>query len=98
MNFSDLGLEPELLRAVADKGYDIPTPIQAKAIPAVLSGRDVLAGAQTGTGKTAGFVLPLLQKLGKAAGRAPRVLVLIPTRELTAQIAEEFPQVQSMKQ
>jgi ATP-dependent RNA helicase RhlE len=88
MNFSDLGLEPELLRAVADKGYDIPTPIQAKAIPAVLSGRDVLAGAQTGTGKTAGFVLPLLQKLGKAAGRAPRVLVLSPTRELTAQIAE----------
>ena len=88
MNFSDLGLEPELLRAVADKGYDTPTPIQAKAIPAVLSGRDVLAGAQTGTGKTAGFVLPLLQKLGKAAGRAPRVLVLSPTRELTAQIAE----------
>ena len=72
MNFSDLGLEPELLRAVADKGYDTPTPIQAQAIPAVLSGRDVLAGAQTGTGKTAGFVLPLLQKLGKAAGRAPR--------------------------
>jgi len=88
MNFSDLGLEPELLRAVADKGYDVPTPIQAQAIPAVLSGRDVLAGAQTGTGKTAGFVLPLLQKLGKAAGRAPRVLVLSPTRELTAQIAE----------
>ena len=88
MNFSDLGLEPELLRAVADKGYDVPTPIQAQAIPAVLSGRDVLAGAQTGTGKTAGFVLPLLQKLGKAAGRAPRVLVLSPTRELTAQIAD----------
>ena len=88
MNFSDLGLEPELLRAVADKGYDVPTPIQAQAIPAELSGRDVLAGAQTGTGKTAGFVLPLLQKLGKAAGRAPRVLVLSPTRELTAQIAE----------
>ena len=72
MTFSDLGLEPELLRAVADKGYDTPTPIQAKAIPAVLSGRDVLAGAQTGTGKTAGFVLPLLQKLGAASGRAPR--------------------------
>jgi ATP-dependent RNA helicase RhlE len=88
MNFSDLGLEPELLRAVSDKGYDTPTPIQAQAIPAVLSGRDVLAGAQTGTGKTAGFVLPLLQKLGKAAGRAPRVLVLSPTRELTAQIAD----------
>ena len=80
MNFSDLGLQPELLRAVADKGYDIPTPIQAQAIPAVLSGRDVLAGAQTGTGKTAGFVLPLLQILGVAQGRAPRVLVLTPTR------------------
>ncbi len=88
MQFSDLGLQPELLRAVAEKGYDTPTPIQAKAIPAVLSGRDVLAGAQTGTGKTAGFVVPLIQKLGAAAGRAPRVLVLSPTRELTAQIAE----------
>ena len=88
MNFSELGLVPELLRAVAEKGYDTPTPIQAKAIPAVLSGRDVLAGAQTGTGKTAGFVLPLLQKLDSAQGRAPRVLVLSPTRELTAQIAE----------
>ena len=88
MQFSDLGLEPGLLRAVADKGYDTPTPIQAKAIPAVLSGRDVLAGAQTGTGKTAGFVLPLLQLLGSAQGRAPRVLVLSPTRELTAQIAD----------
>jgi ATP-dependent RNA helicase RhlE len=88
MNFSDLGLEPELLRAVAAKGYDTPTPIQAQAIPAVLSGRDVLAGAQTGTGKTAGFVLPLLQKLGSAQGRLPRVLVLTPTRELAAQIAD----------
>jgi ATP-dependent RNA helicase RhlE len=88
MSFAELGLEPELLRAVADKGYNIPTPIQLKAIPAVLSGRDILAGAQTGTGKTAGFVLPLLQKLGKAAGRAPRVLVLTPTRELAAQVAE----------
>jgi len=88
MNFSDLGLEPELLRAVTEKGYDTPTPIQAKAIPAVLSGRDVLAGAQTGTGKTAGFVLPVLQKLGTATGRLPRALVLSPTRELTAQIAD----------
>jgi ATP-dependent RNA helicase RhlE len=73
---------------VADKGYDTPTPIQARAIPAVLAGRDVLAGAQTGTGKTAGFVLPLLQRLGAASGRAPRVLVLVPTRELAAQVAE----------
>ncbi len=88
MNFSDLGLEPELLRAVTDKGYDTPTPIQQQAIPAVLAGRDVLAGAQTGTGKTAGFVLPLLQKLGQRKGHAPRVLVLTPTRELAAQIAQ----------
>jgi ATP-dependent RNA helicase RhlE len=88
MSFSDLGLAPELLRAVAEKGYTTPTPIQAQAIPAVLSGRDVLAGAQTGTGKTAAFVLPILQKLGKADGRAPRALVLTPTRELAAQVAE----------
>jgi ATP-dependent RNA helicase RhlE len=88
MQFSDLGLAPALLRAVAEKGYDTPTPIQAKAIPPVLAGRDVLAGAQTGTGKTAGFVLPLLQQLGAASGRLPRVLVLSPTRELAAQIAE----------
>jgi ATP-dependent RNA helicase RhlE len=86
--FADLGLAPELLRAVAEKGYDAPTPIQSQAIPAVLSGRDVLAGAQTGTGKTAAFVLPLLQKLGGAAARAPRALVLTPTRELAAQVAE----------
>ena len=68
MSFSDLGLAPELLRAVADKGYDVPSPIQAQAIPAVMAGRDVLAGAQTGTGKTAGFVLPILQRLMNAAG------------------------------
>ena len=88
MSFNDLGLEPELLRAVADKGYATATPIQIKAIPAILSGRDVLAGAQTGTGKTAGFVLPLLQKLGSAQGQRPRVLVLAPTRELAAQVAQ----------
>ena len=64
MSFADLGLKPELLRAVDEKGYSAPTPIQAQAIPAVLAGGDVLAGAQTGTGKTAAFVLPLLQKLG----------------------------------
>jgi ATP-dependent RNA helicase RhlE len=89
-SFSDLGLEPDLLRAIADKGYTAPTPIQVQAIPAVLAGRDVLAGAQTGTGKTAGFVLPLLQKLGRAGGRAPRVLVLSPTRELAAQLADSI--------
>jgi ATP-dependent RNA helicase RhlE len=89
MMFSDLGLSPELLRAVTEKGYDTPTPIQAQAIPAVLSGRDVLAGAQTGTGKTAAFVLPLLHKLAqRSATPAPRALVLTPTRELAAQIAE----------
>jgi ATP-dependent RNA helicase RhlE len=88
MSFANLGLEPELVRAVSDKGYETPTPIQQQAIPAVLAGRDVLAGAQTGTGKTAGFVLPLLQKLGKSEGRLPRVLVLTPTRELAAQIAQ----------
>jgi ATP-dependent RNA helicase RhlE len=88
MSFADLGLKPELLRAVAEKGYSIATPIQTKAIPAVLGGQDVLAGAQTGTGKTAAFVLPILQKLGQSAGRAPRALVLTPTRELAAQVAE----------
>ena len=92
MSFSELGLAPELLRAVADKGYDAPTPIQIQAIPAVLAGRDVLAGAQTGTGKTAGFVLPILQRLSadatRVAQRAPRALVLTPTRELAAQVAE----------
>jgi ATP-dependent RNA helicase RhlE len=92
MSFSDLGLLPELLRAVADKGYDTPSPIQLQAIPAVLAGRDVLAGAQTGTGKTAGFVLPILQRLAadtaNGASRAPRALVLTPTRELAAQVAQ----------
>ena len=88
MSFTDLGLKPELVRAVADKGYATPTPIQREAIPAVLAGRDVLAGAQTGTGKTAAFVLPILQNLAAPAGRAPRALVLTPTRELAAQVAE----------
>jgi ATP-dependent RNA helicase RhlE len=92
MSFSDLGLLPELLRAVADKGYDAPSPIQIQAIPAVLSGRDVLAGAQTGTGKTAGFILPILQRLSgdqlNGGNRTPRALVLTPTRELAAQVAQ----------
>jgi ATP-dependent RNA helicase RhlE len=87
MSFSDLGLKPELSRAVAEKGYVTPTPIQAAAIPAVLAGRDVLAGAQTGTGKTAAFVLPILSNLAPAHGTAPRVLILTPTRELAAQVA-----------
>ena len=90
MKFNDLGLEPGLLSAVASHGYDLPTPIQAQAIPPVLAGRDLLAGAQTGTGKTAAFVLPLLQLLGGSAGRAPRALILAPTRELAAQILESI--------
>jgi ATP-dependent RNA helicase RhlE len=88
MSFDQLGLRPELLKAVADKGYTAPTPIQQRAIPAVLAGRDVLAGAQTGTGKTAGFILPILQRLERRAGVRPRALVLTPTRELAAQVAE----------
>ncbi len=104
MTFDRLGLSPELLRAVADQGYVTPTPVQAAAIPLVLAGRDVLAGAQTGTGKTAAFVLPILQGLRERAiagepasagsparGRPAtpvRVLVLVPTRELALQVEE----------
>ena len=90
MPFSKLGLQAELLRAIVSQGYSSPTPIQTQAIPVVLAGRDVLAGAQTGTGKTAAFTLPLLQLLnGKPrTGKAPRALVLTPTRELAAQVAE----------
>ncbi|MGQ0385191.1 MAG: DEAD/DEAH box helicase [Gammaproteobacteria bacterium] len=90
MKFNELGLEPGLISAVADHGYTLPTPIQVEAIPPVLAGRDLLAGAQTGTGKTAAFVLPLLQLLGAATGRAPRALILAPTRELAAQILESI--------
>ena len=89
MPFSQLGLMPALLDALAHEGYQTPTPIQAQAIPAVLQGHDLLAAAQTGTGKTAAFVLPLLQRLhGQPPRRLPRVLVLTPTRELAAQIGE----------
>jgi len=92
MVFEDLGLSAELLRAIGEQGYDEPTPIQQRAIPLVLSGRDVMAAAQTGTGKTAGFTLPLLQRLSanpSAKGSRPvRALVLTPTRELAAQIDE----------
>src|SRR5690242_8076278 len=88
MSFADLGLDPELSRAVSEKGYATPTPIQSQAIPIVLAGHDVLAGAQTGTGKTAAFVLPLLQQLAAGTGRSPRALVLTPTRELAAQVAD----------
>ena len=82
MPFDQLGLAPSLLEAVAAAGYSEPTPIQAKAIPAVLDGQDVLAAAQTGTGKTAAFTLPLLHRLGEAQQKKPRVLVLAPRQNL----------------
>nr|WP_236839352.1 DEAD/DEAH box helicase [Bordetella bronchiseptica] len=93
ISFADLGLADSLLRAIADTGYTAPTPIQAQAIPLVLQGGDLLAAAQTGTGKTAGFTLPILHRLmqTKPAARKPgrpRCLILTPTRELTAQVAE----------
>lgn len=92
MSFADLGLEPKLLSAIADSGYTEPTPIQKEAIPPALEGRDVLGIAQTGTGKTASFTLPMIQRLarGRARARMPRTLVLAPTRELAAQVAENF--------
>ena len=89
MKFTELGLAPEILRSITDRGYETPTPIQAQAIPVVLSGRDLMACAQTGTGKTAGFTLPILNRLAttKIAGpRKIRVLILTPTRELAAQV------------
>lgn len=95
MSFTSLGLSTEIVRAVTEFGYTIPTKIQKEAIPAILSGGDLLAGAQTGTGKTAGFVLPILHKLsdksvkGPSDGRPPiRALILVPTRELAAQVEE----------
>ncbi len=92
MQFSDLGLSEKVLRAVEDSGYTTPTPIQAQAIPHVLAGRDVLGIAQTGTGKTAAFTLPMLCRLeqGRARARVPRTLILEPTRELAAQVEESF--------
>ncbi|MEP7085577.1 MAG: DEAD/DEAH box helicase, partial [Betaproteobacteria bacterium] len=93
--FADLGLREEILRAVAEKGYTTPTPIQLKAIPAILAGKDIMGGAQTGTGKTAGFTLPILQLLAHHANPSPsparhpvRSLILTPTRELAIQVAE----------
>ncbi|KIL99905.1 ATP-dependent RNA helicase [Paramagnetospirillum magnetotacticum MS-1] len=90
--FEDLGLGPEILKALAESGYTHPTPIQAQAIPVVLMGRDVLGCAQTGTGKTASFTLPMIEILaaGRAKARMPRSLILAPTRELAAQVAENF--------
>jgi len=95
MSFESLGLRAELLRAVSEKGYSEPTPIQRQAIPIILEGKDIMGGAQTGTGKTAGFTLPLLQRLmssGKQekGRRAIRALVITPTRELAAQVSESI--------
>ena len=92
MSFADLGLSDQLLRAVGESGYDEPTPIQKAAIPAVLMGKDLIGIAQTGTGKTAAFVLPMIDILAEGRGRArmPRSLILEPTRELAAQVAENF--------
>ncbi|MCD8571251.1 MAG: DEAD/DEAH box helicase, partial [Alphaproteobacteria bacterium] len=92
MHFKDLGLGEELLNALEDCGYTTPTPIQEQAIPHVLMGRDLVGLAQTGTGKTAGFTLPMIEILGggKAKARMPRSLILSPTRELAAQIADNF--------
>ena len=88
MPFASLGLAPALARAAADLGYLDPTPIQAAAIPAVLAGRDVLGSAQTGSGKTAAYALPLLQRLTTEAPRKTRALILVPTRELAAQVGD----------
>ena len=92
MKFKDLGLSDKVLSAVTQAGYETPTPIQAQAIPVALQGRDVLGIAQTGTGKTASFVLPMLTRLerGRARARMPRSLILEPTRELAAQVVGEF--------
>ena len=92
MSFSNLGLSPKVLSAVEAAGFATPTPIQHKAIPAAVAGRDVLGIAQTGTGKTASFVLPMLTRLerGRARARMPRSLILAPTRELAAQVADHF--------
>jgi len=92
MSFKSLGLSDALLKAISEKGYDTPTPIQQKAIPKILEGKDVLASAQTGTGKTAGFTLPMLQKLSSSQPlhkRPVRALILTPTRELAAQVLED---------
>ncbi|MGH8582266.1 MAG: DEAD/DEAH box helicase [Gammaproteobacteria bacterium] len=89
MSFHSLGLAPELLRAVTEQGYSVPTPVQKQAIPLALGGRDLMAGAQTGTGKTAAFALPILQRLSAVPARLarqPRALILVPTRELAAQV------------
>ena len=91
MSFENLNLHPLILKAIIDAGYTSPTPIQEQAIPALLAGHDIMASAQTGTGKTAAFMLPALHRLAEPSnvpGRGPRVLVLTPTRELALQVSE----------
>src|SRR5213595_1981493 len=89
MPFTSLGLVPELVRAVADEGYEQPTPIQQEAIPLALAGRDLIGSAQTGTGKTAAFMLPILQRLANGAStHVLRALILVPTRELAEQVLQ----------
>lgn len=91
MGFTSLGLSAPILKAIQEKGYDTPSPIQAKAIPAILEGKDVMAAAQTGTGKTAGFTLPILERLSngpRVRANQVRALILTPTRELAAQVQE----------
>jgi ATP-dependent RNA helicase RhlE len=97
MSFDDLGLSPEILRAVHDEGYTVPTPVQEQAIPIALAGKDLIARAQTGTGKTAAFALPILERLKKHANasfspaRHPvRALIVTPTRELAVQVEASF--------
>ena len=90
MLFTELGLSDPILLAIKEHGYTTPTPIQSQSIPAVLKGGDLLAAAQTGTGKTAAFVLPMLMKLKYAQGKDPRALILAPTRELAMQIEENI--------
>ena len=92
MSFSSFGLNPLLLQAIEEKGYSQPTPIQQEAIPAILNQQDVMAGAQTGTGKTAAFALPILQQLAvpDSANTSVQALVLTPTRELALQVGKSF--------
>ena len=92
MSFNTLGLSPELKKAIESKGYSDPSEIQQQAIPSILQGNDIMAGAQTGTGKTAAFALPILQRLqnDESKRRRVRTLVLVPTRELASQVGDSF--------
>ena len=92
MSFNTLGLSPELKEAIESKGYSDPSEIQQQAIPSILQGKDIMAGAQTGTGKTAAFALPILQRLqnDESKRRRVRTLVLVPTRELASQVGDSF--------